>query len=167
MILILFGLAGSGKSYVGDFLAARFNFYHQDADLWLTPEMESYIAMNKVFTTEMVESFTGIIIEKLESLVNIYPRIVISQGLYRKFQREIIAKYFFNYEVKFIQVSCSDEIIVERLASRGNKVNFAYASLIKKYFEPEEKGLIINNDNFDLETLESNLLQMLFSNCIS
>ena len=41
-LIILFGLAGSGKNYVGEILQKHFNYYFWDGDTLLTKEMHGW-----------------------------------------------------------------------------------------------------------------------------
>ena len=67
MIIILFGLSGSGKNYVGELLAKHFGFTHIDADQWLTDEMKQSIENKQSFSLPMLEVFTKKMIENISN----------------------------------------------------------------------------------------------------
>jgi len=163
MIIILFGLSGSGKTYIGNILAKYFDFFHFDADQLLTDEMNKYIAENKIFNIDMLEILTQLIINKISHLKEIYPRLVISQGLYRNKNRQTIERYFVNNNIIFAQITATDEIISKRLRLRKNKVTCDYANNIKQNFEPMKKSIIINNHyHHNTSALIATLRQQIF-----
>ena len=49
-LIILFGLAGDGKTYVGKIFEKYFNYYFYDGDNDLTEEMKEAIKTKTVFT---------------------------------------------------------------------------------------------------------------------
>ncbi len=149
MIIILFGLSGAGKTYIGNVVAEHFDYVHVDADEWLTEEMKQYIKIKKSFTLETLEEFTQIIIKNVEALKRSHTRLVISQGLYRNKNREDIKKHFADLEILFIQVNATKDIITERLKQRGDWISPNYASQIEQFFEPMENAYIIENNSTD------------------
>lgn len=150
MIIIIFGLAASGKTYVGKVLNSYFGIHHEDADRWLSQEMKEYIVGKKLFTLEMLEDFTLNIIANIEILREKHKNIVISQALYREKNRETIRKYFAlkapEEELIFLQINANDDIIYKRLLSRGDWVFPEYATSMKQFFEPMADSEIIQNN---------------------
>ena len=69
----LFGKAGAGKNYVGDFMQAHFNVTHFDADKLLTDEMKDFIANGKQFTQELdiMKTFPAIIFVMIDAKSNV------------------------------------------------------------------------------------------------
>ena len=147
MIIIVFGLAASGKTYIGNVLAKHFGFYHEDADHWLSEEMKQYVIEKKLFTLEMLEGFTQTIIANITELAKKHKNIVISQALYRQKNRLHIKEYFEALQdILFLQVEASDERIYQRLVNRGGWVMPEYATDMRKYFEGMEDAEIIRNN---------------------
>lgn len=147
MIVIIFGLAASGKTYVGKTLAKFSSFHHEDADHWLSSEMKQYITEKKQFTLEMLESFTNNIIVNIEQLRKTHKNLVITQALYRQKNRKILKEYFEHKdEILFLQLEVDDQIIHNRLIKRADWVFPEYAESMKKYFEPMEEAKIIRNN---------------------
>ena len=161
MIIIIFGLAASGKTYVAQVLEKYFGFYHQDADQWLSEEMKRYIHEKKLFTLEMLEDFTSNIITKIEKIKEDYPNIVISQALYRQKNREEIKKHFLGQDLMFIQVDAGDEVIYQRLINRGDWVFPEYASSMRQFFEPMADVKIIKNNQHGDEDILAQLTSIL------
>lgn len=153
MIVIVFGLAASGKTYVGQVISKYFDFYHEDADQWLSGDMKQYISEKKIFTLDMLENLTSSIIANIERLSNKYDNIVISQALYREKNRKTIKKYFTSQELMFLRVDASDEIICQRLLERGDWVMPDYASSMRQFFQPMQEAKTINNNKFGEESI--------------
>ncbi len=137
MIIIVFGLTASGKTYIGKILNKYFDFHHEDADHWLSADMEQYIVEKKLFTIQMLEDFTSKIITNIELLRATHKNIVITQALYRNKNREAIKEYFISKEeIIFLQVNAADDIIYQRLIKREDWVLPEYAASIRQFFEP-------------------------------
>lgn len=148
MIVIIFGLAAAGKTYIGKILSNYFDFYHEDADLWLTHDMQDFVKEQKHFTLNMLEDFTQNIIHNIEELKKQDKNIVITQALYRSQNRDTIKQYFLAKKQKllFIQVEANDEVIHQRLVTRGDWVLPDYAVSMRKFFQPMPDAITINNN---------------------
>ncbi len=157
MIIVVFGLAASGKTYVGQVISKYFDFYHEDADQWLSGDMKQYVSEKKIFTLGMLENLTSNIIANIERIHERHSNIVISQALYRKKNRETIQKHFASHEIIFLQVDASDEVIYQRLVKRGDWIMPDYASSMRQFFEPMENAASINNN----QTGEESIVQQL------
>lgn len=161
MIVIIFGLAASGKTYIGNIISNNFNFYHEDADLWLSTDMQNYVKEQKHFTPNMLDNFTAKIINNIEEIKSKHINIVITQALYRSHNRNTIKEYFLekNQEILFIQIEANDEVIHNRLVSRGDWVLPDYASSMRKFFQPMPEAVIINNN----QTGEKSIIEQLLN----
>ena len=158
MIIIVFGLAASGKTYIGNILEKDFDFHHEDADQWLTNEMQQYVHHKKLFTLEMLDDFTRIIIKNIEFIQKKHSNVVISQGLYRKKNREDIERHFSEQKIMFLQIEADDEVIHQRLLKRGDWISSDYASSMRQYFEPMNGARIIYNNQTEEEILSQLLI---------
>lgn len=161
MIIVVFGLAASGKTYVGKVINKYFNFYHEDADQWLSGDMKQYVSDKKIFTLGMLEDFTSNIIANIERLSSTYENVVISQALYREKNRKTIQKHFASQGLMFIHVEASDEVIYQRLVKRGDWIMPGYASSMRKFFQPMEESITINNDKSGEEHIVNQLKNIL------
>jgi gluconate kinase len=147
MLIIVFGLAASGKTYVGKLIAEYLGFHHEDADQWVSDEMKQYIEQKLTITDEIREKFTDNIINNIEIIRKKHDNIVISQALYRQKNRQKIKEHFFDQELKFVQVTASYATIMRRLSNRKDWIDKEYAINMSKNFEPEEnQAFILNND---------------------
>ncbi len=145
MVIFLFGLAGVGKSYVGDVISKHLKYKYIDADNWLPSDMLEAVAKKQPFTQEMRDNFTDIIIQNTQNLINDRnENLVITQALYKERNRQAIKIAF--TEALFIQVAADYETITKRLLERGDHVQPDYAKLISKNFEPMEDCFVINNE---------------------
>ena len=68
MLLVLFGVPGSGKSFVGNILQEDFGFFHYEADDDLTPPIIDAIINNQSVSAEMRAVFFKRVCEHLRQL---------------------------------------------------------------------------------------------------
>jgi gluconokinase len=148
MLIVLFGLAGSGKNFVGRTLQQKFGFTFFDGDEVLPEEMKTCIREKKNFTQEMRNKFCAKIIAKITALQHANPNannLVVSQGFYKEENREQVRTAFPN--AIFIEISTLPEKILERLSTRQDWVNEDYAEKIKLNYEtPKLKHHTIQNN---------------------
>jgi gluconate kinase len=159
MLIILFGLAGSGKNFVGDILAKQFNYYFWDADRSLPEEVQQSIREKKSFTQSMRNQITDMVIQETTKLLLTHQKLVVAQALYKEANREMLRQKF--PDALFIHVQADPEIILQRLKQRGSVVDQEYARTIAINFEEphfrHEK--IINNK--DEKTILTQLVSIL------
>ena len=150
----LFGKAGAGKNYVGDFMQAHFNVTHFDADKLLTDEMKDFIANGKQFTQEMVNHYMSGVKEKIDFFYKNSADdsiIVISQAAYRNINRLDIMKTF--PAIIFVMIDAKSDVCLARIKKRHHGVTATYAKAMEHYFElPDPKlnyKIIDNNEGTD------------------
>lgn len=151
MIIILFGLSASGKTYVGNVIQEEFGFHHEDADQWLTEEMKQYVVDRKLFTLEMLDEFSTNIVNNIEDLSKKHKTLVVSQALYRQKNREMIRESLAyklpDKNILFIQVDAEKKTIYKRLNFRGDWVSPEYAKTMEPFFEPMESAIVLKNNS--------------------
>lgn len=146
LVIILFGLAGSGKNFVGQILAQQFNYHYWDADEQMTDEMQGCITHGQLFTQEIRDKFTQNIIAEISRLSLNHPNLVISWALYKEKNRLDIQIQF--PDALFIQVKANAKIISQRLKSRRNGVSEEYAKKIAIHYElPNLPHMDLFNDS--------------------
>ena len=157
MIIVLFGLLGCGKNYVGK-IFEELDFHLYDADQDLTPRMKRAIANHKIFTDQMRDEYFDIVIGKIIELKKSHRDLVIAQALFKNKHRQKILRAF--PEAKFIWIQCAPELISERLTARANHIaGRSYGELVNSHFEiptiPCE--VLMNNDGREevLKQIES------------
>lgn len=146
MLIILFGLAGSGKNFVGEILANHFGYYFWDADAILPVNMQDSIKQKKAFTQTMRDEFTQALIKKIHELFITHKKLVIAQALYKECNREMIQNEF--PDAIFILVKADPKIISHRIKNRKSVVDEEYAKKIQSNFEmPLLKHNVIDNNS--------------------
>lgn len=134
MLVILFGLAGSGKNYVGQIFKKYSNFHFWDADVLLTEEMKECISKKQSFTQNMRDNYTDIIIKHIKTLTAKHENVVISQGLYKNQNREQIFSQYPN--ALFLRIVTEPQVWLNRLKKRNNAIDENYAIQMSLNFEP-------------------------------
>ncbi len=132
-ILIFFGKTGAGKDYVANLFAKEFGFYIYDADTDLTPEMIYAIKHQLEFTEEMRARYFEVVALRMNELLEINKKIVMTQGLFKNKNRHELMNIFPFAE--WIWVEADENIIVERVLQRKSLVTLEYARKINKFFE--------------------------------
>lgn len=143
-ILFLFGLSGSGKSYVGDLIGELTGRYVYDADDDITDEMILALKEKRPFTEKMRDQYFPVVVEKVLSLRQRYKFLVVTQGVYKQRHRDYLEAKIPNMEMIFINVS--DQFISKRLAARCEGITDASAIALRSDFELPSAGVkvIIN-----------------------
>ena len=147
MLIILFGLSGSGKNFVGEILAKEFHFYYWDADSALPLDMRQAIVDQEFFTEEMRDQFTANVIEHIVTLQTQHQHLVVSQALYKEKNRLQIYSAF--PDVVFLHIQATWGNITARLKKRQGGISYNYAQKISNLFEKPSlphKAMINNTD---------------------
>ena len=145
MLVVLFGLAGAGKTYAGKLLSENSNFHFWDADEALTEEMKTCISEKRSFTQDMRDRYFSIVIERMESLCTEYTNIVVAQAFYKNKNREQVLLKF--PDSVFLQVDVEFTTLLNRLRKRNDAVDEEYAIKLSANFEPPIHSYhSINND---------------------
>ena len=151
-IYILFGKAGSGKNFVGDYLQNHYHWLHFDADQILTEEMKEYICLEKQMPAELIDEYMRILKIKISFFYEtVTVPVVISQAMYRNKNRLALLTEFPN--LQFVWVTAEDEVCYQRIKRRHNHVTVNYAQKISVLFEPPVgfNYLRIENNNPELK----------------
>jgi len=160
MLIILFGLAGSGKNFVGEIFQSEFGFDWLDGDDYLTADMQLAIEQQQSFTQNMRDEFTQELIKKItEKKIN-SENLVVTQALYKEKNREQIISAF--PEAKLIQVVAEDEQMQSRIQDRNNNISFFYAEKIKHNFEVPRSITKKIKNNFDRNMIVDQIEQLFF-----
>ena len=146
-LLFLFGLAGAGKTFCGKVLAERLGYYCYDLDVNCTPAMREAIAQKRPFTDAMRDEFFAIVCERIAELHAIHPRMMVMQAAYKQRHRDLVTGRF--PELEMVWIDAPDELICQRLQSRGDAVNADYATTIRSNFEAPTSGKRLVNDLVD------------------
>lgn len=134
MIKLLFGKAGSGKSYIGRVASLSYGFYFYDADEDLPESFRKAIEQREKVTDDVREEYIESIITKVKRLAVSHGNICVCQALPRNHYRERILDAI--PAVEFVWVDAPDEITSLRLRSRsGHIAPVEYAEMANRIFE--------------------------------
>src|SRR6185436_10166319 len=86
-VIILFGLPGAGKTFVGKILEDYFGFYRYDGDQDMSQSLKDAIVAEKV-TDEMRDEFFNTLIKSARVLIKKHEKLVISQTFIKEKYRE-------------------------------------------------------------------------------
>lgn len=151
-LFIIFGKSGAGKNYIGEMIALHLGYYFYDADQDLTEEMLDAIKNQHFFTDEMRARYFEKVKQKIEALLRIHPKIVVTQGLFKNQNRHHLIQVF--PFAQFIWIDTDDRVIAARVSERNNIVTLEYAQKINRFFEvPDFACYKIINHGDDQEIL--------------
>ena len=149
-LIILFGLPGTGKTYVGKIFEKYFDYHFYDGDNDLTEEMKEAIKVQRVFTDKMRDAYFKILISKIQDLKSKHKNLVVAQTFIKeKYRLNLIEKIS---DAKFVLVEAKKEIREKRLQERVDyPLDLEYARKMEINFdEPIINHLkIINNEEGD------------------
>lgn len=155
-LIILFGLPGTGKTYVGKILEKYSGYYFYEGDNDLTPEMKIAIRVKKVFTDQMRDVFFEKLISKIQNLLALsevegkskYKKLVVAQTFIKeKYRLNLIKKI---PEVKFILIETKKSLREKRLSLRKNyPLDLEYTRKMCVNFDKPKINyqIIVNNKN--------------------
>jgi gluconate kinase len=159
--IILFGLPGTGKTYVGKIFEKYFDYYFYEGDNDLTSEMKTAIKTKTVFTDKMRDEYFTILISKIQNLKSKYQNLVVAQTFIKE-------KYRINLkekipEAKFILIQTKKNIREKRLMKRTSyPLDLEYARKMERNFdEPMINHLIVINDEDGEESIKRQIQQSL------
>lgn len=159
--IILFGLPGTGKTYVGKIFEKYFGYYFYEGDNDLTPEMKMAIKTKTVFTDKMRDEYFKILISKIQSLKLKYLNLVVAQTFIKEKYRINLKKKI--PEVKLILIQTKKDIREKRLIKRTYyPLDLEYARKMEGNFdEPMINHLIVINDEDGEESIKKQIQQSL------
>lgn len=136
MLIYLYGLAGSGKDFVGGVLRDSFGFTFYDGDRDLTEELREAIRTEQPFTDAMRDRYYAVIIERIGRLRNDFPFLAFGQATFKeRHRRQIMAAY---PDVNLVLVTADFALRMERLRRDDRLIPAGYARRIDAYFEPPQ-----------------------------
>ena len=156
-LIILFGLPGTGKTYVGKIFEKYFDYYFYEGDNDLTPEMKAAIKTKTVFTDQMRDVFFERLIGNIQELTKKHKKLVVAQTFIKEKYRLQLIKGI--PETKFVLVETKKEIREKRLQKRANyPLDLEYARIMELNFEsPNINHLTIINDEDGEENIKKQI----------
>ena len=145
-LIVLFGLPGTGKTYVGKIFKKYFDYYFYEGDNDLTPEMLDAIKTKTVFTDVMRDVYFKILISKIQNLKSKHKKLVVAQTFIKEKYRVNLLKKI--PETKFVLVETKKSIREKRLQKRVDyHLDLEYARKMEGNFEkPVIDHLTVIND---------------------
>jgi len=153
-LIILFGLPGTGKTFVGNIFEKYFGYYFYDGDNDLTEEMKEAIKTKTVFTDQMRDVFFARLIKKIQNLLALnevegkskHKKLVIAQTFIKERYRISFIKKI--KDAKFILIETKKSIREKRLIDRKDyPLDLEYARKMETNFDkPIINHEIIIND---------------------
>jgi gluconate kinase len=151
-LIILFGLPGTGKSYVGRIFEKDFDYYFYDGDNDLTDEMKEAVKIQKIFTDRMRDIFFKKLINNIQKLRSKHNRLVIAQTFIKEKYRISLCKKI--PETKFILIKTKKSIREKRLSKRIEyPLDLKYVKKMEKNFDKPiiNYSVIINNEDGEVD----------------
>jgi gluconate kinase len=149
-IVILFGLPGTGKTYVGKILKKYFDYFFYEGDEDLTNEMKTAIKKQEVFTDQMRDKYFEKLINRILKLKSEHKKLAVAQTFIKeKYRINLINKI---PEIKFILIETKKNTREKRLNERCDyPLEIEYSRKMCKNFEEPKVNhqIIINNQDGD------------------
>ncbi len=145
-LIILFGLPGTGKTFVGKVFEKYFDYYFYDGDNDLTSETKEAIKTKTVFTDRMRNIFFEKLIRNIQELKSKHKNLVVAQTFIKeKYRIDLIKKI---PETKFILVDTKKSLREKRLMGRADyPLDLEYARIMERNFDKAKvsHNIITNN----------------------
>jgi gluconokinase len=147
MLLVLFGVPGAGKSYVGHILRDSFGFTFHDADHDLPDDMRHALANKLPVTDDMRDRFFSRVIASTARLSAANECLVIAQAFMKERHRRLILDHF--PDAQFVLIETELDLILQRFQQRKSYLIDAEDALrIANTFEPPRiPHHVIQNSN--------------------
>lgn len=149
MIIFVFGLPGSGKSYFAKKLASVLQ-----ADYINSDRIRKDMFPIRTYSASEKDKVYDVMLEKMQATINQKKNQVLDATFHRKETRELFIKNTQKAKYMFIEVQASENIIRERLKKSRpySEADYKVYTLIKQEWEPLEEThleLESNNENID------------------
>lgn len=157
MLIILFGLPGTGKTYTGRILRKKFNFHFYDGDGSLPKEMKMAIENQQPVSEEMRDIFFTKLLEKIKELKAKYKNLAVAQTYIKdKYRKEVLDKF---PDVHFILIDTENSLREKRLISQKTyPLTLKYIrEMVKNFDKPEIIFSAILNNSEGEKKLEKKL----------
>ncbi len=152
MIVIVFGLPGSGKSFFASRLAERIHASYLSSD-----KLRMKLLPVRTYTDEEKEMIYKVMLDKAIEALSNKEDVVVDATFYKKSLRARVLEDIGGVEVvKWIEVKAEEDLIQDRLIKPRIESEADYSVYLKlrKDWEPmEEDHLVLRSTNENLESL--------------
>jgi gluconate kinase len=154
MLLIVFGLPGAGKTYVGKLIKDEFGFFFYEGDRDLTDEMKQALKEKKLFNDSMRDVFFKNLINKVLQLYKTKKRLAVAQTFIKEKYRNQLLKILPH--TKFILLQTKTALREKRLLQRNDLDQDYVKGMVKLFEKPSiEHFKIENNTDGKIQLLKS------------
>lgn len=160
MIIVIFGLPGTGKTYVGNLLRDEFGFFFYEGDKDLTRDIKKAILEKRIFTDPMRNDFFKKLIGSVLKISENHKNLVVAQTFIKEKYREQFLEKF--PDAIFVLVKTNKKLREERLSKRKSVNDLDYIrEMVKIFEEPKIKHVVLENDTKGKEELKQKINQIL------
>lgn len=160
MVVMVFGLPGSGKSYFASRLAKRI-----DADYINSDRLRKEMYRNRVYSKQEKESVYAAMMQRMKEDLDQNRNVVLDATFHRKERRQpFIKEMETRGGISFIEIICSENIIRERLKRkrRYSEADFKVYKIISSENEPlMEPHLVLHSTNNNIKEMLEKAYQYL------
>jgi len=160
MIIVLFGLPGTGKNFVAEILKDNFGFYLYDADKSLPLAAFRAIKKKHLVTKTTRRAFYKKLAKKTKWLEKKYSTVVVP----RTFTHNSSRRYFKKLlpKAQFVLVEASRKIRYRRIIRRNHHIDLEYAKKIEGVFEkPDVLYSVLKNNDRGKTSLKRRIARIL------
>lgn len=154
MIIIVFGLPGSGKSYFASRLAIRLEAKYVSSDV-----IRKDLFIHRKYSKEEKMKVYEVMIKEMKKAVRQDENVVLDATFYKANIRDKFIETADDYKERiiFIEVRADQRIIIERVSLRreDSDADYSIHLSIKKVFEPLESEHLI------LQSTQENIKEMM------
>jgi len=167
-VVVIFGLSGSGKSFLASILHEECGYEWLRSDVirkelaGLKPHESAKAEFGKgIYTEEMTKKVYEEMIKRAKELVEKGKKVVLDATFLKKWQRELVLKNF--KETLFILAYAPEEVVKERLKNRVDVSDADWEVYLKQkgsFEKPEEVNYCVINTNKSREELVRELKKL-------
>lgn len=143
-VILLIGEMGSGKSYLGRYMAEKMGYCFIEGDSHASPEMKAAIDGFKIITKEMVDDLVVEMVEEVWACAESGAKgVVVSQALYMESHRQTFLRAIDRFEVDMYWVKTPLIQHIRQLYSRPRGLRWILYWLMSKPFFQRPKGFYL------------------------
>lgn len=162
MLLVVFGLPGAGKSYLGAVLQKTFGFFHYDGDDALPVNMKKILIKGGRITNRQRSIFFNKLVHQVKKTATQYKYITVSQTFIKEQYRLRFSKHF--PKATFLLIDTDRSVREKRLAKRKTfPLEKEYQRAMSLMFEPPRIAHIVINNNASGKKMLVTQMKTIFS----
>jgi len=159
MLFTIFGLPGSGKTFVGEIFKKYFDFYFYDGDADLPEDMKIALAHEQDITSDMRNRFFNRLINTTKGLYQRQKKLVIAQTfIQEKYRAQFLTEI---PKAKFVLVTTDNQIREHRLRKRNDYSLEYLRSMVRHFESPKIACKVIDNNQSGEESVKKQIAMML------